>query len=263
MCLWNLFLSRPKFPTKISLICNWHCKGYSVCSGYQLHTSHDFTLLDASENLIWHTQVSLKVSILSLMFASWQVATKINLLNHGIIHAKDISCLAGCGYVESAQHLLLHCDTFGSLWQQVRLWLGVSGVDHQSLSAHFFQFTNYLGGLRTRRSFLQLFWLLCVWLIWKERNNRIFNNIYISITEVMEKVKFHSYWWLRANNANFVYDWLSTVAVGSVVLFGYRLMPVFVFVIIWQTLCILNDLFSTSCVKETSLLVWIYTLFAS
>jgi hypothetical protein len=52
-------------------------------------------------------------------------------------------------------------------------------------------------------------WLLCVWLIWKEHNNRIFNNVYTSITE---KVKFNSYWWLRANNAYFVYgcqEWRS------------------------------------------------------
>jgi len=79
-----------------------------------------------------------------------------------------------------------------------------SGVDHHSLSADFLHFTNYLGGSRTRRSFLQLLWLLCVWPIWKKHNN-FFNNICTSITELMEKVKFHSYWWLRANNVSFVY----------------------------------------------------------
>jgi len=75
----------------------------------------------------------------------------------------------------------------------------------QSLRAHFFQFTNYLGGLRARRSFLQLLWLLCVWLVWNERNNRLFNNYHTSITEIMDKVKFHSYQWLKANNVTFVY----------------------------------------------------------
>ena len=113
--------------------------------------------------------------------------------------------MAGCGQVETAQHLFLHYDNFRSLCQQVQLWLGISGVDHQSLGAHFFQFTNYLGGLRTRRSFLQLICLLYVWLIWKERDNKIFNNTYTSITELVEKVQFHSYWCLSANNVTFVY----------------------------------------------------------
>jgi hypothetical protein len=75
---------------------------------------------------------------------------------------------AGCGQVESAQHLFIHCDHFGTIWQQVRHWIGVAGVDNHILRAHLFQFTNYLGGTRTRRSFLQFLWLLCVWLVWNE-----------------------------------------------------------------------------------------------
>ncbi|AES66692.1 hypothetical protein MTR_2g077630 [Medicago truncatula] len=87
-----------------------------------------------------------------------------------IFSTEDISCSAGCGQVESEQLLFIHCDIYGSIWQKVRI--GVSGVDHQNLQAHFFQFTNYLEGLRTRRSFLQLLWLLCVCLVWKERASR-------------------------------------------------------------------------------------------
>jgi len=113
--------------------------------------------------------------------------------------------VAGCGHAETAHHFSLHCDAFGSIWQQVRAWLDFSGVDHHSLGAHFLQFTNYLGGMKTRRSLLQLTCLPCVWLIWKERNNRIFNNIFSPIPDIVDKVKFHSYWWLRANNAAFVF----------------------------------------------------------
>jgi len=35
------------------------------------------------------------------------------------------------------------------------------------------------------------------------------------------------------------------------------------FIFIWQTLCTLSDLFSTSCAKDASLLLWIYTILAS
>jgi len=91
--------------------------------------------------------------------------TKINLHSRGIILDADISCVTGCGHDESADHLFLHCDFFGVIWHQVRLWLGFSGVDYQHLGTHFLHFTNYLGGMRTRRSFLQLIWLMCVWLI--------------------------------------------------------------------------------------------------
>jgi len=32
-----------------------------------------------------------------------------------------------------------------------------------------------------------------------------FNNSHTPNVELIEKVKFHSYWWLKANNATFAY----------------------------------------------------------
>lgn len=149
--------------------------------------------LDGAEKLIWHTQVSLKVFILAWRLLQDRLPTKYNFHIRGIITDADISSTAGYGQVETADHMFMHCDTYGSIRQQVQFWLGFSGVDHQSLSAHFLHFTNYLGGTRTRRSFLQLICLLCVWFIWKECNNRILKNIYTPIQDLVEKVKFYSY----------------------------------------------------------------------
>jgi len=180
--------------------------GYSVRSGYEVLAYQEHHVLDAAQNLIWHPQVPLKVSILAWHLLRDWLPTKINLLNRGIITVADISCVTGCGHVESVDHLFLHSNFFGDIWCQVRLWLGFSGVDYHIIGDHFLHFTYYLGGLKTRHSFLKLIWLLCVWLIWKERNNRIFNNITTPIEELVKKVKFHSYLWLCANNAAFVYD---------------------------------------------------------
>ncbi|MCI26053.1 hypothetical protein A2U01_0047244, partial [Trifolium medium] len=61
-----------------------------------------------------------------------------------------------CGEVESAQHLFLSCSTFGPLWSLVCSWIGSSLVDFHTLSDRFVQFTISTGGLRARRSFMQL-----------------------------------------------------------------------------------------------------------
>jgi len=155
--------------------------GYSVRSAYHLLTSQDPPLLHTSENLIWHTKVPVKVSILAWRLLRDRLPTKDNLLSRGIITGDIISCLAGCGHVETIQHLFLHCDISSSLWQQVRLWIGVVGVDHQSIPDHFVHFTNYYGGLKEHRSFWLLIWLLCIWLVWNERNNRLFNNSIVPV----------------------------------------------------------------------------------
>jgi hypothetical protein len=167
-------------------------------------------------------------------------------LHRGIILADDSSCVAGCGSIETSQHLFITCGFFGSLWQHVRSWIGITGADHNVIRVHFTQFSNYLDARRRCRSFLQLLWLLCVWLIWKERNNRVFNNVFSSIIELTEKVKFHSYWWLKANNASFVF--------GSE---QWRSDPLFCLGIGWCSFCnfdihfvILSVLFSTPCALE-------------
>jgi len=103
----------------------------------------------------------------------------------------------------------------------VRRWIGVSSVEPHSIRDHFVQFTYYLGGSRESRSFLQLLWLLCIWQVWNERNNRLFNNVQISTLDLLEKVKHNSYWWLKANNASCL--WFLEMVVGPLVMFGYRL----------------------------------------
>ncbi|KEH34751.1 transmembrane protein, putative [Medicago truncatula] len=87
------------------------------------------------------------------------------------------------GQAETASHLFLYCGMYAPLWQMVRC----------------------LRGLKACRSFLQLLWLLCVWLIWQKRNNKLFKNSQLTISELIDKVKFYSYWWLKANNTSFVF----------------------------------------------------------
>ncbi|GAU38807.1 hypothetical protein TSUD_163820 [Trifolium subterraneum] len=71
--------------------------------------------LDAAAGLIWHPQVSLKVSILAWRLLRDRLPTKANLIFRGILSPAEHLCVSGCGEVESAQHLFLYCSTFGSL----------------------------------------------------------------------------------------------------------------------------------------------------
>ncbi|MCI01485.1 heat-shock protein, partial [Trifolium medium] len=144
-------------------IWQWHpdpAKGYSVRGAYQMLTSQDSVTLDAVEDLVWHKQVPLKVSIFAWRLLRDRLPTKSNLVVRGIISPEAHFCVSRCGGVETAQHLFLPCNTFGSLWSLVHSWIGFSSVDSPSLSDHFLQFTYSSGGLRSRRSFMQLIWLV-------------------------------------------------------------------------------------------------------
>jgi len=100
--------------------------GYLVRTGYQLLTSQDSIYAGSTDDLIWHNQVPLKVSILAWRLPRDRLPTKSNLLNHDIISSEAALCTSACGQAETASHLFLHCTTFGSLWRLVQSWLGVT-----------------------------------------------------------------------------------------------------------------------------------------
>lgn len=178
---------------------------YTVHGAYNLLTSQDLSAPEPTVDLLWHPQVPIKVSIFAWRLIRNRLPTKSNLVEKGIL-AHDLSfCAAGCGVPESAQHLFLLCNTFGSLWQMVRNWVGCSGVDSDNISDHFLQFTHLTGGGKARQSFMQLLWLLCAWVIWIERNNRVFQNVVTPIPRLLDKIKMLSLGWLKAKNANFVF----------------------------------------------------------
>lgn len=107
----------------------------------------------------------------------YRLPTRSNLLDRGVVTNGAVGCLMGCDHLQTSQHLFLSCGFYGSLWQAVWSWLGVSGPDSDSILDHFYQFNHSAGGLRARRSFLQLVWLFCALTIWNDRNNRLFNNV--------------------------------------------------------------------------------------
>lgn len=42
-------------------------------------------------------------------------------------------------------------------------------------------------------------------MVWNKLNNILFKNLECFMPQLLDKVKFYSFWWLKAKNANFVY----------------------------------------------------------
>jgi len=90
------------------------------------------------------------------------------------------------------------------------------GANPNQLSDHLMQFTYLTGVGKVKRSFLQLIWLLCTWVVWTERNNRLFNNVVTDLPMLLDKFKLLSLGWLKAKKVMFVYGtqrwWSSLMA---------------------------------------------------
>jgi hypothetical protein len=135
-----------------------------------------------------------------------RLPTKANLITRGILSTAAHLFVSGYGEAESAHHLFISCGTFGSLWALVRSWIDIPVVEYTSLSGHFVQFTYSTGSFRARRSFLQLIWLACVWVVWTERNHRLFWGSASITPRLLDKIELFSFRWLKATIVILTYN---------------------------------------------------------
>jgi hypothetical protein len=139
-----------------------------------------------------------------------RLPTKDNLVQRGILIPSDGICVAGCNVSETTSHLFLHCNIYGALWYNVQTWLGIYLVPPGELRHHFIQFTRLSGLPRTTHLFFTVIWFATIWVIWKDRNNRVFRNTSVTLSTLIEKVKLHSFLWLKSKQAALAYsyyDW--------------------------------------------------------
>jgi len=156
---------------------------------------------------IWHKQIPLKVSLFAWRLYRNCLLTKDNLLRWGIIQAKATFCSGGCAVQEFADHLLINCSHFSRLWPLIRNWSDLFSIDTFCAHDHYVQFGQLSGIPRQTHPFLKLTRLSCVWTIWKERNNHIFNNKTLELHQLLDKVKLLSFTWLKAKMTNFAYTY--------------------------------------------------------
>jgi hypothetical protein len=60
---------------------------------------------------------------------------------------------------------------------------------------------------RSSHLFLTIIWFAAVWVIWKERNNRVFQQTIATPIMLIEKVKLHSFLWLKSKHVSFSYNY--------------------------------------------------------
>jgi len=150
--------------------------GYSVREAYRFITNVGEQVDRSLVDDVWHRFIPAKVSLLVWRLLRNRLPTRDNLVRRNILQPSSSLCPFGCNATESARHLFLECATSAYFWSQVTSWLGIYMVFPIELRHHLYQFSHMAGLPRYTHSFLTCIWFACVWIIWKARNARIFNN---------------------------------------------------------------------------------------
>jgi len=180
---------------------------YSVKAAYRYITTTGENTDRSQVADVWVKHIPSKVSIMVWRLLCNRLPTRDNLVHQGILLPTDGMYVAGCDVLESATHLFLHCDISSELWSSVRSWLGIYSVPSGELRHHFTQFTKMAGMPISSYLFLTVIWFATVWVIWKEQNNRVFQNATATTYFLLEKVKLNSFLWLKSKQSALVYSY--------------------------------------------------------
>jgi hypothetical protein len=159
---------------------------------------------------IWRPVVPSKVSALAWQLMLDKIPTRENLYKRGIIHIDDALCPLCNGAVESVRHLFLHCPFASAVWYSLNRWLGVVVVPPLDVTMSYEQLMTRGLNKKIRRGFSSV-WLAYVWVMWKMRNDLIFNNTAASVEVAVDGIQRLSWQWFLnkvAKNSCLLYEWI-------------------------------------------------------
>jgi hypothetical protein len=159
---------------------------------------------------LWKSPAPSKVVAFSWMALMDRIPTRVNLRHRSVLDPGDPCVCVLCGEMEeTTSHLFLHCEVTLLIWRKVLNWLDINFITPQNLLLHFACWNGEVISRNLRKAFM-LIWHATIWMIWKERNSRIFKNQFKNFDEVFEDIKAVSWCWslsrLRIASCLF-YEW--------------------------------------------------------
>ncbi|KAK2426239.1 hypothetical protein P8452_40952 [Trifolium repens] len=161
-------------------------------------------------NNTWKTAVPSKVCALAWQLLLNKIPTRENLFRRGVLHDDEISCPLCNETVESTRHLFLHCPFASAVWYSLNRWLGVVVVPPFEMVQAYEQLVARGPNRKIRKGFSGV-WLAFVWVIWKTRNDQIFNNKVGNVEEALDSIQRLSWHWFLnkvASNPCLFYEWI-------------------------------------------------------
>ena len=118
-------------------------------------------------------------------------------------------CVLCDGALETSNHLFLHCPVVRGVWLELFVWIDTSFIMPPNLFNHWFCWNAGVSNKKIMRGF-RLIWHATIWLIWKARNDKIFNDKVYEVMNIVDEIKVLSWRWSLARlkiPACLYYEW--------------------------------------------------------
>ena len=178
----------------------WTLNRYSTFDSHSFyHALHSLTEVHFPWKSIWRGKAPRRVAFFVWIAAWGRILTCDSLMKRGYVMA-NYCCMCKAAE-ETVDHLLLHCGVTREIWSFVFRSFGIDGVLLNSFTELLFGWWNWFG--KSSSSVWNLIPFCLIWTIWRERNNRTFKNIEVSVGKIIE-IFFRS-----------LYDWFQTWGLTS------------------------------------------------
>ena len=112
----------------------------SVRSAYNFQSAQPDVATPVDVKMLWQKNIPLKVVIFAWRLFQTRLSTKDNLLCRNVIDNNSCLRVSGCSSLKTTNHLFLHYSFFGSVWNCILHWVGLSMVAPFDVSDHYSQF---------------------------------------------------------------------------------------------------------------------------
>lgn len=161
---------------------------YIIISTCHFLTASERVTTTYSLRNIWHKTVPLIINLFAWRLFQNRNPTFDNLLRRGILQDHQQLCdyMGGCGSNEDINHLFCIVTSL----EQFGLW---------------FLIWTFRRNFKAPSINNNLLWLICFWIIRNERNGWICKHKEHIITQLLDKIKLLTYWWLKAKFVTFAF----------------------------------------------------------
>jgi hypothetical protein len=188
---------------------------FTVSSTYKLITQLQHSPVQQTQwhayiyQNLWKSPAPSKVSSFVWQLLHDRVPTRNNLVIRQVITEGLESVCPLCGLeLETSEHLFMYCNVATKVWQDIFLWLNIPFDRPHSV----FSILNCVLAAGNPKGNKGRMMIACAvfWMLWKFRNQAVFDNGSSSVVELVEGVKVASWkWWLaRTKNSQCLfYEW--------------------------------------------------------
>jgi hypothetical protein len=158
---------------------------------------------------IWRCAAPSKVCAFSWQLLLERIPTKDNLWKRRMLLGDQLSCVFCNAAVETPTHLFLHCPCVSKIWYAVMKWLGLILISPPNIETSMAVFAG-CAREKVARAGLILVWNSVMWVVWKMRNDCIFNNKVVVVEDMVEQVQLLSWRWFlnrKARGPCMLYEW--------------------------------------------------------